>query len=67
MQARQLESLIRMAEARARLELAETVTAQHAQVLASTLLLQIHNGQFCAMHSMSETVSAQHAQVSVLV
>ena len=32
MQARQLESLIRMAEARARLELAQIVTAQHAQV-----------------------------------
>ena len=49
MQARQLESLIRMAEARARLELAETVTAQNAQVLASMLLLQMHNGQDCAM------------------
>lgn len=32
MQARQLESLIRMAEARARLELVQIVTAQHAQV-----------------------------------
>lgn len=32
MQARQLESLIRMAEARARLELVQVVTAQHAQV-----------------------------------
>ena len=31
-QARQLESLIRMAEARARLELVQIVTAQHAQV-----------------------------------
>lgn len=32
LQARQLESLIRLAEARARLELAQTVTAQHAKV-----------------------------------
>lgn len=32
LQARQLESLIRMGEARARLELAHTVTAEHAQV-----------------------------------
>lgn len=32
MQARQLESLIRMSEARARLELVQIVTAQHAQV-----------------------------------
>ena len=36
-QARQLESLIRMAEARARLELQQIVTAQHAQVGSSSL------------------------------
>lgn len=37
-QARQLESLIRMAEARARLELVQIVTAQHAQVGMCSLL-----------------------------
>ena len=32
LQARQLESLVRLAEARARVELSQTVTAEHAQV-----------------------------------
>lgn len=42
-QARQLESLIRMAEARARLELVQIVTAQHAQV--SSLLTASPNSR----------------------
>ena len=46
-QARQLESLIRMAEARARLELVHIVTAQHAQVgvclLVSHACLRLFN------------------------
>lgn len=40
LQARQLESLIRLAEARARLELAQVVTADHAKVCGPALLLQ---------------------------
>ena len=45
MQARQLESLIRMAEARARLELVEVVTAQHAKVRPHSLLMLASSGQ----------------------
>lgn len=53
MQARQLESLIRMAEARARLELVQVVTAQHAQVS--------HDPHMCLVVCLhSNVLTSQH-------
>lgn len=51
--ARQLESLVRLVEARARLELREEITKQDAQVQLSTDLILKHNFPLCSWGQIS--------------
>ena len=64
-QARQLESLIRLAEARARVDLAPTVTCEHAEVRYAAIVL---SGLTTPARSwLSQAVQQAHRLLPALV
>ena len=62
-QVRQLESLIRMAEARARLELVQIVTAQHAQVDVCLLVSHTYLRPFNMSAKVASTMAASQSKL----